>query len=46
MGQGLADAIGFPEPPMSAEDSATKLMEQVRISLVSWLASGADVDHG
>ena len=46
MGQGIADAIGFPEPPMSVEDSASKVMEQVRISLVYWLESGGGVDHG
>jgi norsolorinic acid ketoreductase len=29
MGQRLADAVGFPEPPTSVEDSTRKLLEQV-----------------
>ncbi|EJT75668.1 hypothetical protein GGTG_05600 [Gaeumannomyces tritici R3-111a-1] len=29
MGQGIADAIGFPEPPMTVEDSARACVEQI-----------------
>ncbi|KAL8377181.1 hypothetical protein RB595_008047 [Gaeumannomyces hyphopodioides] len=29
MGQGIADAIGFPEPPMTVDDSARSCVEQI-----------------
>jgi hypothetical protein len=35
LGQVLADAIGFPEPPMSVEESARGVLEQVCFFL-SW----------
>jgi hypothetical protein len=35
MGQALADAVGFKEPPMEIDDSARQVLEQVCIMVVS-----------
>lgn len=31
MGQALADTVGFPEPPMTIEDSSRGVLEQVSL---------------
>ncbi len=36
MGQGLADAVGFKEPPLTVEESAKGMVEQVCSALVTW----------
>jgi hypothetical protein len=36
LGQVLADEIGFPEPPLSLEESVRGVLEQVCFFLASW----------
>ncbi len=37
LGQGLADAIGYKEPPLTPEESAKGVVEQVRSVLMDRL---------
>lgn len=44
MGQALADSVGFAEPPMTVEDSAKGVLEQVCLFESAWDKAKANIE--